>query len=243
MSPVGNLIASPEIDFVIRTVQVGGKNLTFYEVLTPFADIKVDKTPTTPISSENSKKSIDDLKIHSRSVKRSFSYSERITLRQASSNARRFRGTDGSLGRVLALGPRMKRKDWLTLLGDHWPACGHTWLHVEGLRHRLGPAGPHLPMMDSDEKAAYAALPQHLMVFRGCSSRYLDGASWSLDPDVAREFGTDTHSVPDPVLLTAIVRKQDVLALKGCDVEQEVITFRSRRVAIEPNGGYAAIAA
>jgi hypothetical protein len=115
VSPVGSLIAYPKIDFVIRTVEIGGRDLTFYEVLTPFANIKLDKTPTTPISSEDRKKSIDQLKIHSRSIKRSNLYPERITLPQASAHVRRFRGSSASISRILALKPRMKRKDWLIL--------------------------------------------------------------------------------------------------------------------------------
>jgi hypothetical protein len=39
--------------------------------------------------------------------------------------------------------------------------------------------------------------------------------------------------VPDPVLMTATVQKQDVLAIKLDRQEEEVITFKARRVAKE----------
>ena len=53
-----------------------------------------------------------------------------------------------------------------------------------------------------------------------------------MNPDVARGFvKLARYRVPDPVLVTAIVRKQDVLAIKLDRQEEEVITFKARRVA------------
>jgi hypothetical protein len=89
-------------------------------------------------------------------------------------------------------------------------------------------------MMTLDEQAAYMALPERVTIYRGCSARRLTGASWSLDPDVARGFPTlSGYCVSDPVLITARVHKDNILALKLDRQEQEVITFKIRRTRVE----------
>jgi hypothetical protein len=126
----------------------------------------------------------------------------------------------------------MNHEAWLKLLGLEWTRCDNVRHHQPRLRRVLGMGGPLLPMMDNAEQTTFAALPDRLTVYRGCSSRFLRGVSWSLNPDVARGFvKLARYRVPDPVLVTAIVRKQDVLAIKLDRQEEEVITFKARRVA------------
>jgi hypothetical protein len=40
--------------------------------------------------------------------------------------------------------------------------------------------------------------------------------------------------VPDPVLITAVVRKQHALAVLLDRGEQEVITFKAKRINVQP---------
>jgi hypothetical protein len=77
---------------------------------------------------------------------------------------------------------------WLKLLGHEWTRFDNLRHHVPTLRRVLGVAGPVLPMMDTTEQIRFAALPDSLTVYRGCSARFLQGVSWSLNPDVARGF-------------------------------------------------------
>jgi len=103
------------------------------------------------------------------------------------------------------------------------------------LRRLLPPSGPVLEMMDSAELVAYRSLPARLTVFRGCGEINMLGASWSLDRDVAARFPTlNRYRQTAPLLVTATVRRDRVLALKLDRDESEIITFHARRTAIEP---------
>jgi hypothetical protein len=138
------------------------------------------------------------------------------------------------MGMMLFLRPRMTREAWLKLLGCRWTECDGLRHHVPTLRRVLGVAGPLLPMMDAEEQTAFVLLPDILTVYRGCSARFPRGICWSLNPDVARGFpALNWYCVPDSVLITATVRKQDVLAVKLDRQEEEVITFKARPVAAE----------
>lgn len=128
----------------------------------------------------------------------------------------------------------MNHEAWLKLLGHECTRFDAVRHHVPTLRRVLGVAGPLLPMMDTGEQTAFGALADKLTVYRGCSVRFLRGVSWSLNPDVARGFiKLARYRVSDPVLVTATVRKQDVLAIKLDRQEEEIITFKARRVAKE----------
>ena len=90
-------------------------------------------------------------------------------------------------------------------------------------------------MMDSAELVAYRSLPARLTVFRGCGEINMLGASWSLDRDVAARFLTlNRYRQTAPLLVTATLRRDRVLALKLDRDESEIITFHARRTAIEP---------
>jgi hypothetical protein len=89
--------------------------------------------------------------------------------------------------------------------------------------------------MEPEVLISYAALPDPITVYRGCSARHLTGMSWSLDPNYARRFPTlNRYKVPDPVLVTAVTRKKDVLALILDREEQEIVTFKAKRKCVEP---------
>jgi hypothetical protein len=136
---------------------------------------------------------------------------------------------------VLRLFPRMARGDWLRVLGSAWSVCDNIRDYTSLLRRVLGTTGPLLDMMKPQEQAAYAALPDRITAHRGCSARHLTGLSWTLNRDVAQRFPTlNRYKVPDPVLITAVARKQDVLALIEDRAEGEIITFKARRLYAEP---------
>jgi hypothetical protein len=138
------------------------------------------------------------------------------------------------MGGVLDLRPRMDYNDWLTVLGEAWTGCDNIRKHSAELRRLLGTAGPFLPIMNAEEEAVYNALPARVTVYRGCSARYMGGPSWTLDEGVAKKFTVlARYTIPDPVLVTASVRKQNVLAVLLGREEQAVVTFKARRVSVE----------
>jgi hypothetical protein len=89
-------------------------------------------------------------------------------------------------------------------------------------------------MMNAEDRTGYKDLPDRVTVYRGCSAGYLRGASWSLDQQVAREFPFKArYYSSDPVLVTATVRKEHILAIFLGRSEQEIVTFKARRVSVE----------
>jgi hypothetical protein len=153
---------------------------------------------------------------------------------EASYHVVRWHDSYSRMGAVLDLLPRMGYSDWLTVLGEAWPCCDNIRDHSAELRRLLGTAGPLPPMMNAEEKAVYEDLPDRLTVYRGCSAGYLLGASWSLDQQVARRFPfMARYWTSDPVLVTATVRKQNILAVLLGRREQEIVTFKARRVSVE----------
>ena len=139
------------------------------------------------------------------------------------------------LPQLIALHDQMDRVDWLRLLGENWSGCDNIGRHRLALRRLLPPNGPVLEMMDDAELAAYQLLPERLTVFRGCGEINMLGACWSLDRNVAARFPTlNRYHQAAPLLVTATVRRDRVLALKLDRDEAEIITFQARRTAIEP---------
>jgi hypothetical protein len=130
------------------------------------------------------------------------------------------------LGAVLALRPRMRRDEWLRLLGDQWSGCDNLWQYTVQLREALGARGPLVPMMSEAELRAYDLLPERVVIYRGAGKRNRAGISWTLSEATARQIPMlNRYRVPDPTLYTAEVAKESVLALKLDREEDEVITL------------------
>lgn len=137
--------------------------------------------------------------------------------------------------KLIALHDQMGRADWLRLLGENWSSCDNIGRHRLALRRLLPPNGPVLEMMNAAELAAYQLLPARLTVFRGCGEANMLGSCWSLDREVAARFPTlNRYCQSAPLLVTAAVRRDHVLALKLDRDEAEVITFQARRTALDP---------
>jgi hypothetical protein len=137
---------------------------------------------------------------------------------------------------LMILRSQMEEREWHSLLGFCWSNSDNIWQYKTDLRKLLGGcACPIMAMMTDEEQAAYSCLPQKLVVYRGCSARHLTGASWTLEPEVARNFTTlDRYGAPDPVLVQGSVHKRDVLALLLERGESEIVAFKVRRVSVVP---------
>jgi hypothetical protein len=91
-------------------------------------------------------------------------------------------------------------------------------------------------MMSPEENAAYDALPDKVIVYRGCGKTNMMGMSWSLDREIANRFPhTQRYKVCEPLLITATVPKSRVLAVKLDRAENEVLTFSAKLVFQEPS--------
>jgi hypothetical protein len=118
------------------------------------------------------------------------------------------------------------------------PTCGSTDGPISRCENARGGGDakgqrPCLQMMDEDEQRRWKELPEIVTIYRGCGAHNIHGVSWTLDRAVAGEFPTlNRYKVEDPVLVTAMVSKHGIVAVK-LDRQEEVITFRSRIVKIE----------
>lgn len=69
-------------------------------------------------------------------------------------------------------------------------------------------------------------LPEELTIYRGIRGKYLDqtnlGFSWTLNRDVANNFGTGTNQC-DGYLLSAMANRDDIIAYFNARDEQEIL--------------------
>jgi hypothetical protein len=139
------------------------------------------------------------------------------------------------MAEVLSFKDWLTHADWLQLLGMFWNECDNIRDYRLELRRILGTNGPLRQMMSSEENSHYDSLPDKITCYRGCDASALIGASWSLDKKTAKLFPTYTrYRAPNPALITARVKRANVLAVILRRKEEELITFSARRVAVEP---------
>ena len=158
-----------------------------------------------------------------------------MTFTEANEYMHRHSDSYNRMGMLIGFAGKVKRLDWLAMVGEHWSGCDNVWEHHNQLRDLLGCSGPVRQMMTVDENAAYDALPLIRDYYRGCGPHNLRGASWSLDKEVANAFPfMSRYKVLNPLLLTATVSKDRILAVKLDREEAEIITFKHRRKSVQP---------
>jgi len=142
----------------------------------------------------------------------------------------------GRLGEIMRFSAIMSRRSWLRLLGEEWTGLDNFFAWNDELRQLL-PGRVTLLLMNKDERAAWRELPDIVTIYRGCSEVNLNGLSWSLCPEIASKFPTLARYKPpngrQPLLVTAEVAKQRIIAVKLDRKEREIVTFHARQVAVE----------
>jgi hypothetical protein len=129
--------------------------------------------------------------------------------------------------------------DWLTLLGEEWVDCDNVGEHADTLMEEtpLGDLrkdpGARRYLMSSEEFEAFEALPDEIMIYRGCYASNKWGLSWSLEREIAAGFPMlhRYRQEGQPLLVKANARKSEVLALKLGRDEAEIITDRPRHIS------------
>lgn len=154
-----------------------------------------------------------------------------LSLIDATRHVDRHSNSYSRLEMVLTLRGRMERPDWLRLLGDQWSGCDNIYQFKAELRRILGTRGPINELMTEEELVVYQGLPATITIYRGCGPKNINGASWSLARDVASAFPFFMRYLTErPLLITATVAKERVLAVKLDREEAELITFSARLV-------------
>jgi hypothetical protein len=140
-------------------------------------------------------------------------------------------GSHERLPELLNLADSYDGASWLWALGILWPGFDnvghyqHDLLDVlPAMTDDIGTVIPEL--MDREERVAFEALPDELVIYRGCGPHNVRGFSWSLSRDVAAKFPFyGRYHTEVPMLLTARIPKSWAAALKLGRKEQEIIVF------------------
>jgi hypothetical protein len=123
---------------------------------------------------------------------------------------------------------------WLRILGENWTTCDNIFQYTGLIKRLLPKSGPVIQMMTDEELSAYELLPATITIYRGCGKKNRKGASWSQNKDIASKFPfLNRYKVADPMLITATVKKEHVLALKLDRNESEIIAFNVKVVKSE----------
>jgi hypothetical protein len=120
-----------------------------------------------------------------------------------------------------------------------WPNCDRTSASDNASLLRLlakarSQVSPVAYLSDANREFLQS-LPTNITVFRGCSRCRVDGLSWTTDKEVAKGFARGHRAivVGEPVLVTANVKKDDVLAVITDRKESELICVQSQILRIE----------
>jgi hypothetical protein len=136
---------------------------------------------------------------------------------------------------ILQMRSQFSRYEWECILGQHWTDFDQMYPYRFRLRSLLDTTGHVRNLMNPEENGLYDQLPDSVICYRGCDASHLVGASWSTDRETADRFPFfQRHSASVPVVVTAKVRKQEILAIKTDRDEAEIITFSARRLKVEP---------
>jgi hypothetical protein len=132
---------------------------------------------------------------------------------------------------------RPQEEFWRIFL-EVWSVCDNTWKSRQPLLHRLQNASAELsaiPYFSDACRAFFHSLPADVTVYRGCSKQRINGLSWSIDPVVAQGFARGHRGipVPEPVLVTALAKKNQIFAVTNDRQEYEVICVPSQILQVD----------
>jgi len=130
--------------------------------------------------------------------------------------------------------------DWLTLVGENWQDCDNIAQHIDKLCD-LTPFGDvadqpsrsrHL-LMNVRERGLLDALPESVIVYRGCYHGNKWGWCWTLDRCVAEKFPSLHRYKQDgqALLVKAKIQRDKIIAYKGDREEQEIICYRPAHIS------------
>jgi hypothetical protein len=135
---------------------------------------------------------------------------------------------------IMEMIPFLSRPMLFEVLGSGWTGfdnIGQFRLPLAKLLRSATRAELDL-MMTPEERAALAAMPDEITVYRGCYQINRHGLSWSTDINIAARFPTlHRYSRPgeQPILLQAIAYRDRAVAMHGRS-EDEVIVVDAHQV-------------
>lgn len=143
------------------------------------------------------------------------------------------------LPHLISFACRMDYTQWLSLLGEEWSSCDNVGQYADMLIDET-PFGDLLDMptlgkwmMTDDERRDLAALPETLTIYRGCYALNKWGLSWTMDIEAARKFPflNRYQQGGQALIVTAQIRRSEIIALKNDRNECEVICYRPKHIS------------
>ena len=129
---------------------------------------------------------------------------------------------------MISLLNRAEPKEFWESFLSHWSGCDRTWEDNDRWLRLLRRASRKVRASLYYKTAALAFfddLPDLVTVYRGCSRERVKGIAWTTVKNVAKGFaeGHRAIRIPNPVLATAKVAKNEILAVIVDRSECEVI--------------------
>lgn len=127
-------------------------------------------------------------------------------------------------------GDLIKDREYWELVASAWTDSENIWQNRQDWQRLWRVKRPcRLYVMDDDERAFFASLPMNMTVYRGVhgkTKRTLRGMSWTLSWEKAEWFAK-RYKREEPLILTAHVKKENVLAYFGGRNEREIVTEKA----------------
>jgi hypothetical protein len=126
--------------------------------------------------------------------------------------------------------------DWLAVLGDAWEICDNISEWRDELLDESPLSWADYPvraMMRPEENEQFDALPDEVIMYRGCYQQNKRGLSWTLDRAVAERFPfyLRYQQKGPPLLVKGRAKKADIIAFKGGREEAEIIAERVKIIS------------
>jgi hypothetical protein len=130
---------------------------------------------------------------------------------------------------LLEIGTFCDYDDWLGVVGDWWTSFDNVSQFLgEIMESPLFIVDwPARSMMTTEENEQLDALPDEVIVYRGCYQRNKRGICWTLDKAIAERFPTLNRyqQSGQPLLVKGRVKKTDIIALKNDREEAEIVAL------------------
>ena len=114
--------------------------------------------------------------------------------------------------------------DFYRLFGDIWINSESLYMHQDAIREALtNPPAAHIYMMEPEEREMYDRVPEITTIYRGCWADNQESWSYTLNEQRATWFARRCPYDGQPLLVTAQVKRTDIIAFFTRRGEEEVV--------------------
>jgi hypothetical protein len=114
---------------------------------------------------------------------------------------------------------------------EYWKMLGEIWTDSENIYQNLflwkkllgANRKGRCYFMDEDDREKFRALPNEIVVYRGCEPRNRDGLSYTTDRAKAEWFSRRLNKRGDDIVIEKLIKKADAFAFLGGRGENEIV--------------------